>query len=54
MATPRTFGRLPSQRERPALPMLMFWWSGLETAPIEAMHSARTRRISPEFRRSCA
>ena len=29
----------------------MFWWSGLETAPIEAMHSDRTRRISPEARR---
>jgi len=36
MATPRTHGRMPSQRERPALPIVAFWWSGLETAPMLA------------------
>src|SRR5215470_6829682 len=54
IATPRTDGRLPSQRLRPALPMLMFCWSGLDTAPIVAMHSLRTMRTSPEPSRSSA
>ena len=36
METPRLCGRRPSQRVRPALPMLMFMWSGLETAPTLA------------------
>src|SRR5579859_2676009 len=47
ITTPRTEGRLPSQRFRPALPMTMFWWSGFDTAPIVARHSLRTRRNSP-------
>ena len=54
IATPRTEGRQPSQRLRPALPMLMFCLSGFDTAPIVAMHSARTMRTSPEERRSSA
>src|SRR4051812_39744432 len=51
IATPRTEGLRPSQRFRPALPITIFWWSGLETAPIVARHSARTMRISPEAMR---
>ena len=51
---PRTLGRLPSHRLRPALPSLMFCWSELDTAPMVAMHSARTTRSSPEARRSWA
>src|SRR5713101_6001253 len=37
--TPRLCGFLPSQRERPALPMVMFSWSMLPTCPIVAMQS---------------
>src|ERR687898_1065396 len=48
MATPRTDGRLPSQRLRPALPRLMLDWSGFDTAPIVARHSPRTIRSSPD------
>jgi len=40
MATPRTDGLTPSQRERPALPSEIFIWSGLDTAPIDAMQLA--------------
>src|SRR5436190_22984232 len=54
MATPRTCGRLPFQIERPALPSLMLPWSGLDTAPIVAMHRPETRRCSPEVRRRIA
>ena len=39
---------------RPALPICWFWLSGLDTAPIVAMHSARTVRTSPEESLSCA
>src|SRR6478752_10827501 len=49
MAIGRTGGRFPFQRVRPALPVTVLEWSGLETAPIVAMHSARTRRVSPEL-----
>ena len=47
MAVPRTCGRSPSQRVRPALPMLMFIWSALPMVPIVARHEAGMRRISP-------
>src|SRR3990170_4023802 len=49
MATPRTTGFLPFQRERPALPIEMLELSGLETAPTVARQSAGTMRVSPEF-----
>src|SRR5215213_9784818 len=42
ITTPRLCGRRPSQRDRPALPICWFWLSGFDTAPIVAMHSART------------
>src|ERR1700712_2842112 len=51
MATPRTDRRLPSQRLRPALPRLVFWLSGLDTAPTVAMQVECTMRCSPEARR---
>ena len=54
MAIERTVGRVPRQRVRPALPVDSFMWSGLETAPTVAMHSARTRRVSPELSRRIA
>jgi hypothetical protein len=41
-------------RLRPALPTVMFWCSALPITPIVARHSARTRRISPDGRRSVA
>ena len=54
MATPRTIGRQPSQRLRPALPIEMFAWSGLETAPIgrhaAAVHQPLLARIEPQDR----
>src|SRR5579864_9744528 len=46
--TPRLCGRLPSQRDRPALPMVTFSWSMLPTCPIVAMQSCETLRVSPE------
>src|SRR3569833_3403520 len=45
------WGRRPSQRLRPALPIAMLAWSGLDTAPIVPKHWPWTRRCSPEFRR---
>src|SRR5215471_11243724 len=54
MATPRTDGRLPFQRLRPALPSLMLPCSALPTSPTVARHSTLTRRISPDGMRSCA
>src|SRR4029077_17670185 len=54
IATPRTVGRLPIQRERPALPIETFSCSTLPTGPTVAMQSTETSRISPEGRRSCA
>src|SRR5690606_16613484 len=47
MATPRVWGRRPSHRMRPALPMTMFSCSGLPTWPTVARHSTRTLRNSP-------
>src|ERR687897_3583576 len=54
MATPRTVGRTPFQRLRPALPQLMFDCSALPTSPTVARQRESTLRISPEGRRSCA
>src|SRR5687767_8087266 len=54
MAAPRTDGRLPSQRLRPALPLLMFSWSRLPTWPTVARQVSRTRRSSPDGRRRTA
>src|SRR3712207_4094876 len=54
MATPRTVGRLPFHRMRPALPQLMFDCSALPTSPMEARHRTSTNRISPEGMRSVA
>src|SRR5215204_5600692 len=48
IAEPRTVGRLPRQRLRPALPPVMFSWSTLPTWPIVARHVSRTRRSSPD------
>src|SRR4030042_2723625 len=52
MAEPLTLGRMPILRFRPALPRLMVECSRLPTWPMVAIHSARTRRISPEGRRT--
>ena len=41
-------------RLRPALPTFTFWCSALPTTPTVARQEARTRRISPEGRRSVA
>ena len=41
MATPRTCGRRPSQRMRPALPIDTFMWSSLPTTPIVALHLSK-------------
>jgi hypothetical protein len=54
MPTPRTVGRLPFQRMRPALPQLMFDCSALPTSPIVARQRTSTLRISPEGIRSWA
>src|SRR2546427_6145312 len=54
IAEPRTPGRLPCQRLRPALPPVMFWWSTLPTCPTVARQLGATRRISPDGSRSTA
>src|SRR5215469_3256679 len=54
MATPRTCGRRPFHRLRPALPSLMLPCSELPTSPTVARQLASTRRISPEGIRSWA
>src|SRR3546814_14836334 len=54
ITTPRTVGRLPFQRMRPALPQLMLDCSALPTSPIEARQRTSTKRISPDARRSLA
>src|SRR3989440_3744815 len=54
MVDPRTVGRLPSQRERPALPPDSFSCSRLPTCPMVAEHSTLTRRSSPEGIRTAA
>ena len=48
IATPRTVGRTPFQRIRPALPQLMFDCSALPTSPMVARQRTSTRRISPD------
>src|SRR3990167_3123346 len=45
MATPRTVGRRPSQRVRPALPKVTFPWSRLPICPMVARHPARILRV---------
>src|SRR6266496_3330694 len=54
MTTPRTVGRLPRQRLRPALPQLMLACSELPTSPTVARQYTETRRISPDGIRSVA
>src|SRR5581483_12156589 len=54
MAVPRTERRLPFHTLRPALPMISFIWSGLDTAPTVAMQLSGILRTSPEFRRISA
>src|SRR5262245_51355398 len=51
IAEPRTVGRLPFQRERPAFPAVTFSWSTFPTCPTVARHLRGTRRISPDGRR---
>src|SRR5262249_57490643 len=41
IAEPRTVGRLPFQRVRPALPPLTFSWSTLPTCPTFPPHVSR-------------
>src|SRR5919197_1846108 len=48
IAEPRTAGRLPFQRLRPALPPETFSWSTLPTCPTVARQDSGTRRISPD------
>src|SRR5581483_7474810 len=48
IAAPRTAGRFPSQRLRPALPLCVFAWSALPTCPTVARQARSTRRISPD------
>src|SRR5439155_434018 len=54
MATPRTFGRRPFQRLRPALPTLASSCVAFPTCPTVARHCRFTRRISPDGMRRLA
>src|SRR4029077_2936968 len=64
IATPRTVGRLPCQRVRPAFPYVTFSWSRFPPWPIVAMQSSEnflpspdgsfTRATSPSLLKSCA
>src|ERR671922_2350255 len=54
ITTPRTLGRLPFQRIRPALPQLMLDCSALPTSPTVARQRTSTSRISPEGMRRWA
>src|SRR5437868_1127003 len=54
IATPRTVGRTPRQRLRPALPIDSRLCSALPTSPMVARQSMCTLRISPERSLSCA
>src|SRR5690348_16911373 len=54
MATPRTLGRRPFHRLRPALPSLMLPCSALLTSPTVARQFASTSRISPDGMRNWA
>src|SRR5881628_3683852 len=48
IATPRTVGLIPSQRDRPALPKDTLSWSAFPTWPMVAWQASFTRRISPD------
>src|SRR2546428_33314 len=54
MATPRTLGRFPRHRLRPAFPQDTSSCSGFPTSPTVARHFASTNRISPEGSRRVA
>src|SRR5438067_69926 len=54
IAEPRTPGRLPFQRLRPALPPVSFSWSRFPTCPTVARQVSRTRRSSPDGSRRTA
>src|SRR6266404_3212931 len=54
IARPRTVGRQPFQRFRPALPMRTISCSVLPSWPTVALHSSRTLRTSVEGMRICA
>src|SRR6266702_2882769 len=54
IATPRTDGRLPFHRLRPALPSLMLPCSALPTSPTVARQRTSTSLISPDGMRRCA
>src|SRR5581483_11958916 len=54
IALPRTVGRFPSQRERPAFPIVTLPCSTFPTCPTVARQVRSTRRISPDGRRSVA
>src|SRR5262249_2555718 len=54
IATPRTCGRFPCQRARPALPIFTSPASALPTEPTVPRQSMGTRRISVDGRRSVA
>src|SRR5690606_19058920 len=47
IAVPRTCGRRPNQRLRPALPSTIALWSPLLVEPIVARQADGIRRISP-------
>src|SRR5215211_7215331 len=48
IAEPRTAGRLPRQRLRPALPPVSFSWSRFPTCPTVARQVSKTLRSSPD------
>src|SRR5579863_9248046 len=48
IATPRTVGRLPCQRVRPAFPYVTFSWSRLPSWPIVAIQSTQNFLTSPD------
>src|SRR5690606_10567568 len=48
IVTPRTVGRTPSRRFRPALPSEIFSWSRFPIWPMVALFVCRTKRISVE------
>src|ERR1700690_3113503 len=54
IADPRTVGRTPFHRDRPALPPVRFSWVTLPTWPIVARPSGWTCRISEDGRRRVA
>src|SRR5687767_10346383 len=54
IATPRTCGRRPIQRLRPALPRLIDECSTLPSCPIVARQLLGRRRISPDGSVICA